>query len=348
MTIQTGITTNRKALARMISEKLLGALVTYAGVPSCAYRVGTCITIDRQGDIEITNDDAKKILMPFFIEQGWTAAEPISEPTVDKGETDAPDEPSAAEAEIEAPDDPSTDETETADEPDAEESETELPDEPEAPNAEEDSKAVSTTCVDPARLPEIENCRITIPAELTVAQLTNLVHTLYSKQYLLNRAAMDGRLTIPEALITRLKEQPPETLEAFSELLRDFKALDELDGFNYEDGDVSMAFPHDEAHPERWMAYAGLVGRIIHMAKEASHVKAELQTSENEKYYMRAWLLRLGYGGADLKAERRLLLKNLRGHSAFPNDAAAERHKEKYAVLRHAAHLESEVVEHDE
>ena len=49
MTIQTNITANRKALAHRISEELLGAPVTFAGVPSCAYRVGTAVTIDRAG-----------------------------------------------------------------------------------------------------------------------------------------------------------------------------------------------------------------------------------------------------------------------------------------------------------
>ena len=292
MTIQTGITTNRKALAARISEQLLGAPVTYAGVPTCAYRVGACITIDREGNIEITNDDAMKILKPFFIEQGWMEAE---------AKTTAPDEPDAL-----------------------------------------------ATGIDPDRISEIENCRISIPAEMTVAQLTNLVYTLFSKQYLLNRAAMDGRLTIPEALVTRLKESVPETPEAFTELLRDFKALGELEGFDYENGIVHLDFPFVEDQPERWAAYAGLVGRVIHAAKEATRVKAELQTSENEKYYMRAWLLRLGYGGADLKAERQLLLQNLKGHCAFPTDAAAEKHKEKYAALRHAARLESEATEHAE
>lgn len=313
MTIQTNITAGRKALATQISERLLGAPVVYAGVPSCAYKVGTAVTIDRQGNIKVDGDDALANLKPFFIEQGWMEAEPIFEQTVEAAE-----ETGAA-----------------------------TPDEPESPAAEDDSGAAPATCVDPERAPEIETSRISIPAAMTVAQLTNLVHTLYSKQYLLNRAAMDGRLTIPEALVARIKEQPPETQDAFSELLRDFKALGELDGFDYEGGIVHMNFPHDEAQPERWMAYAGLVGRIIHMAKDASRVKAELQTPENEKYYMRAWLLRLGYGGADLKAQRRLLLKNLKGHSAFPNDETAERHKEKYAAIRHAAHLESEVTEHD-
>jgi len=290
MTIQTNITANRKALATRISEELQGAQVVYAGVPSCAYRVGEAVTIDRQGNIEITSDDAAETLMPFFIDQGWRVAEPVDT---------EPYEPADAEADLE----------------------------------------VATDSIqDPERVFEIDEHRIMIPAAMTVAQLTNLVHMLYSKQRLLNRAAMDGRLTIPEALITRLKEYTPETPDAFSELLNDFKALGELEGFDYAGGIVRMDFPYDEERPEHWVAYAGLVGRIIHAAKAANHVKAELQTCENEKYYMRAWLLRLGYGGADLKAERKLLLRNLKGHSAFPNDHAAEKHREKYAAIRRAAH----------
>lgn len=319
MTIQTGITANRKALAAQISQELAGAPVTYAGVPSCAYRVGACVTIDRQGNIEITSADAAAILMPFFTDQGWHTDEPAMETTVDSEaaeeltetnpmESDAPIEPAEA-AENNESDVPAIDEDLKA-----------LPDAPDN----SDSTASNGAYL------------ISIPAELTAAQLTNLVHMLYSQQRLLNKAAMDGRLTIPEALIARLTEYTPETPEAFSQLLNDFKAQGELAGFGYEDGVVTMDFPFDEAHPERWTAYAGLVGRILRVIKEATRVKAELQTSENEKYYMRAWLLRLGYGGADLKAERKLLLQKLNGHSAFPNDAAAQKHKEKYAALRMA------------
>ena len=292
MTIQTNITTNRKALANRISQELLGAPVTYSGVPSCAYRIGACITIDREGNIEITNDDAVRILMPFFIEQGWHTAEATEEPV----------EPAA--------------DSETAEAP---------------------AEAAAENIVDPERVTGIDDCTISLPADMTVAQITNLVHMLYSEQRLLNKAAMDGRLTIPESLITRLTEYTPETPEAFADLLNDFKALGELAGMSYENGVVSMDFPHDDAHPEHGITYAGLVERIIHAAKEATRVKAEINTSENEKYYMRAWLLRLGYGGADLKEERRLLLRNLKGHSAFPTDAAAEKHKEKYAALRQAS-----------
>ena len=292
MTIQTNITTNRKALANRISQELLGAPVTYSGVPSCAYRVGACITIDREGNIEITNDDAVRILMPFFIEQGWHTAEATEEPI----------EPAADSEAAEAP-----------------------------------AEVAADTIVDPERVTGIDDCTISLPADMTVAQITNLVHILYSEQRLLNKAAMDGRLTIPESLITRLTEYTPETPEAFADLLNDFKALGELAGLSYENGVVSLDFPHDDAHPEYGITYAGLVERIIHAAKEATRIKAEINTSENEKYYMRAWLLRLGYGGADLKAERRLLLRNLKGHSAVPTDAAAKKHKEKYAALRRAS-----------
>ena len=333
MTIQTNITTNRKALAKRISDELLGAPVTYAGVPTCAYRVGTCVTIDREGNIEITNDDALKILMPFFIDEGLCAAEPAAEPAVDSEAVEEPAEELAVE-----PDEPAAEpavDLEAAEEPDEEPAEepTVEPDEPAA----EDLKAPTGSVIDPERATAFDECRVSLPANMTVAQLTNLVHMLYSEQRLLNKAAMDGRLTIPESLITQLAEHTPETPEAFSDLLGDFEALGELTGFGYEGGIVRLDFAHDETHPEYMITYAGLVGRIIHAAREATRVKAELQTSENEKYYMRAWLLRLGYGGADLKEERRLLLRNLKGHSAFPNDAAAERHKEKYAALRRAS-----------
>ena len=334
MTIQTNITTNRKALAKRISDELLGALVTYAGVPTCAYRVGACVTIDREGNIEITNDDAVKILMPFFIDEGWCAAEPATEPAVDSEAAEEPaEEPRIEEPAEERTVEPDAPATEEPDEPDPDEPATCDPDE----TADEDLKAPTDSVIDPERVTGFDECRVSLPANMTVAQLTNLVRMLYSEQRLLNKAAMDGRLAIPESLITRLTEHTPETPEAFSDLLGDFEALGELTGFGYEGGIVRLDFAHDETHPEYMITYAGLVGRIIHAAREATRVKAELQTSENEKYYMRAWLLRLGYGGADLKEERRLLLRNLKGHSAFPNDAAAERHKEKYAALRRAS-----------
>ena len=83
-----------------------------------------------------------------------------------------------------------------------------------------------------------------------------------------------------------------------------------------------------------WLLALNIPGRTLKAAKEATRVFPERQEPENEKYFARAWLLRIGYGGADSKAERNLLLKHLKGHSAFPTDEAADRHKMKYAAIR--------------
>ncbi len=67
-------TTDRKALAQRISE-LLNAPVAYTGAPSFAYRVGDAVTVDRDGNLEVTGD-VPEALRAFLVEQGWMQPEP--------------------------------------------------------------------------------------------------------------------------------------------------------------------------------------------------------------------------------------------------------------------------------
>jgi len=182
----------------------------------------------------------------------------------------------------------------------------------------------------------VERVTVSIAAkDITVVDLKNLTHMLYSKQYLLNRSMGAELLRIPKLLVDRLQEYTPETPEAFTELLDDCRAMDELTGFDFRDGRVSMDIPYSaEERPEHWVTYADLLNRMITAAQDALRVAPTLITSENEKYAMRSWLLRLGYGGSDLKARRRILLENLKGYAAFRDDSGMERHKAKYAELR--------------
>ena len=180
----------------------------------------------------------------------------------------------------------------------------------------------------------IDQVSISVPADdLTPAQLKNLIFTLYTKQYLIGRMTGGDLLNIPDTLIARLMENTPESMEDFKVLLYAAKE-DGLTGFDFEDGKVTLTYAVHQDEPERNMVYAMLTARIVKAAKEATRVFPERQEPENEKYFARAWLMRIGYGGADSKAERYLLLKHLKGHSAFPNDEAAEKHKEKYAAIR--------------
>ena len=180
----------------------------------------------------------------------------------------------------------------------------------------------------------IDQVSISVPADdLTALQLKNLIFTLYTKQYLIGRMTGGDLLNIPDTLIARLMENTPESMEDFKVLLYAAKE-DGLTGFDFEDGKVTLTYAVHQDEPERNMVYAMLTARIVKAAKEATRVFPERQEPENEKYFARAWLMRIGYGGADSKAECYLLLKHLKGHSAFPNDEAAEKHKEKYAAIR--------------
>ena len=62
--------------------------------------------------------------------------------------------------------------------------------------------------------------------------------------------------------------------------------------------------------------------------------KPVLQKPENERYFMHSWLIRLGCGGPDSKALRRLMIGNLDGYCAFPDESRAQKHRDKYKEIR--------------
>lgn len=175
---------------------------------------------------------------------------------------------------------------------------------------------------------------VSVPADnLTTTQLKNLIFMLYTKQYLIGRMTGGDTLNIPDILIARLMENTPESMTDFLALL-DSARENGMTGFDFKDDKITLTYRTHPDEPERNMVYAMLTARILKAAREATRVFPERQEPENEKYFARAWLLRIGYGGANCKDERNLLLKHLKGYSAFPNSDAAERHKEKYAAIR--------------
>lgn len=191
----------------------------------------------------------------------------------------------------------------------------------------------------PGQTPKIETMEISVPApNLTVAALHNLIRMLYSKQYLFNRMTETGSLFIAKTLIDALQDQTPVDMSAFENLLAESADRGELDGLRYADGKVTLRYPFDEKQPMRWTIYGLLTDGIVRLAQASNRVKAEIQQPENEKYYARAWLIRMGMGGDDFKEARKILLGGLNGHAAFPDAAAAMWHKERHTVRRRDAH----------
>ena len=71
-------------------------------------------------------------------------------------------------------------------------------------------------------------------------------------------------------------------------------------------------------------AYTHFIAAICDMARNQKRITATEKKVENEKYAFRCFLLRLGFIGAEYKGERKILLKNLSGSSAFKNGERKE------------------------
>ncbi len=74
-----------------------------------------------------------------------------------------------------------------------------------------------------------------------------------------------------------------------------------------------------EVSPEEAMTYTKFITALCKMGLEQKRINATEKAVENEKYTFRCFLLRLGFIGNEYKTDRRILLKNLSGNSAFRN-----------------------------
>ena len=81
----------------------------------------------------------------------------------------------------------------------------------------------------------------------------------------------------------------------------------------------TVAFPWFEELPsaDEVKAYTHLIAALCEMSKNQKRITATEKEVDNEKYAFRCFLLRLGFIGAEYKTERKILLRNLSGSSAF-------------------------------
>ena len=166
-----------------------------------------------------------------------------------------------------------------------------------------------------------------------VSMLKNLVFILYSKQTLLNHATGNDTLKIPDAAIEALKGREFTTHDELISTLVTFRDTGEMRGLTFEDTKVYITY--GELPGTDWYnTFLHLTMKMMEAAEAAKRVFPDHQQPESEKYVMRSWLVRMGMGGPEWKAIRQILLKNLTGHSAFPTEAAAQKHREKYAQIR--------------
>ena len=135
----------------------------------------------------------------------------------------------------------------------------------------------------------------------------------------------DNRLTIsiPKE---KLYEQTLTNLDRFLEnkgtLIMHALLTDSLE---YTVTETAVQFPwFTLEQPEDADAYSRFLTALIDMAKNQKRINNKPDTSDNEKYAFRCFLLRLGFIGTEFKNVRKVLLRNLTGSSAFRNGGTAD------------------------
>jgi len=110
-------------------------------------------------------------------------------------------------------------------------------------------------------------------------------------------------------------------LEAKGWLIRRALAVDSLP---IEVTDNRVKFPwFADCGADECKAYTHFISALCELAANAKRVTAKEKETNNDKYAFRCFLLRLGFIGSEYKTERKILLRNLTGSSAFRNGGAA-------------------------
>ena len=182
---------------------------------------------------------------------------------------------------------------------------------------------------------EVEETTVSLPVEgMTAEGLKNLIFLTRSKQYLINRAFAEDVFRVPTALVEELGSTEIPDAETFLQTFQNH--AEGCRGIGFQDGKITFTLPTAD-DPDMIKAFTHLTAAMVQQAKEQKRISPKETIEENEKYYMRIWLLRLGFGGAEKKEIRDLLMKKLKGNSAFRTEANKQRWQEARRNEREAA-----------
>ena len=104
-----------------------------------------------------------------------------------------------------------------------------------------------------------------------------------------------------------------------------FQAAFQTDSLDIISSDEKVEFPWFTVRQDGDAdAYCTFISMLCEVAKNQSRINRKPDTSDNPKYTMRCFLIRLGMVGAEFKTARKLILRNLIGNSAFRKVGATD------------------------
>ena len=109
-------------------------------------------------------------------------------------------------------------------------------------------------------------------------------------------------------------------IEAKGKLIRHALDVEDLP-IEVSEDQVSFPWFEEMPSPEEVQAYTHFISALCEMARNQKRITVKEKETPNEKYAFRCFLLRLGFIGKEYKEERKILLRNLTGSSAFKGGA---------------------------
>ena len=138
-----------------------------------------------------------------------------------------------------------------------------------------------------------------------------------------NATGQEPALTISLPLASANIDTLKNLISAKESLIK--KALGITDTrINITDEKIEFPWFDRELTTEEVNAYTRFLSFLCKLSKEVNRCSGKEHPAVNEKYTFRCFLLRLGFIGAEYKEDRKVLLKNLTGSSAFKNGAPAK------------------------
>lgn len=325
----------RKLLAARLGE-LTGIHPVYTRAPLYAYRVGSYM-VDRDGDLYVDEEQADAEILQTLLEEGLISGGEIV------GEMDSTQ---SGPIEVQVGEMGNDIGTETPPQGiegrgDNEEENTGIPHSTVEVETEEANESGETenfeTGEEDVQPPTTEDG---IPLDLNIdlpigrhtgVSLRNLVNLLYSRGDQVSKAT-GGKFGAEEKLVEALKDDAcTYSVANFLKVLNDFESQngEALHGVRITEDRVSFCgFPvaPDKAH---LTAFGQLAVLMNNQAIQQKRIQAKAVDTTNEKYALRIWLVRMGMGGDEYKASRKILMERLSGHTAFRTPADAEKAKVK-------------------
>ena len=202
------------------------------------------------------------------------------------------------------------------------------------------AKAVSEIISAPAEYQYMPTCAYKIGRDYTVTkegnleisdsadskEVENLIDELVSRGYDIPTA--EDETTASEDKENGLTVEMPlelvddSTIDRLRKIVENkgelFKAAFKTDSLEINMTEKTVEFPWFTIEQDSDAdAYCTFISMLCEFAKNQSRINNKPETTDNPKYTMRCYLLRLGMIGAEYKAARKVLLRNLSGSASF-------------------------------